>query len=152
MTLSMSYKQASKWGLFVLLVGLFFSAVLAWQVSRINAQTISQALEERAQQISENVTNRITLYQYGLRGARGMILTAGEDHISRSMFQNYSLTRDVDEEFPGARGFGFIRRVPKENEAQFLARVKSMDWPDFHIRQLNPNEGEKYLIDRKSVV
>ncbi|MGL5665402.1 MAG: CHASE domain-containing protein, partial [Shewanella sp.] len=147
MTLSMSYKQASKWGLFVLLVGLFFSAVLAWQVSRINAQTISQALEERAQQISENVTNRITLYQYGLRGARGMILTAGEDHISRSMFQNYSLTRDVDEEFPGARGFGFIRRVPKENEAQFLARVKSMDWPDFHIRQLNPNEGEKYLIE-----
>ncbi|MFB2780452.1 PAS domain S-box protein [Shewanella mangrovisoli] len=147
MTLSMSYKQASKWGLFVLLVGLFFSAVLAWQVSRINAQTISQALEERAQQISENVTNRIALYQYGLRGVRGMILTAGEDHISRSMFQNYSLTRDVDEEFPGARGFGFIRRVPKENEAQFLARVKSMDWPDFHIHQLNPNEGEKYLIE-----
>lgn len=147
MTLSMSYKQASKWGFFVLLVGLFFSAVLAWQVSRINSQTISLALEASAQQISENVTNRIALYQYGLRGARGMILTAGEDHISRPIFQNYSLTRDVDGEFPGARGFGFIRRVSKENEAQFLARVKAVDWPDYHIRQLNPNEGEKYLIE-----
>lgn len=147
MNLSMSYKQASKWGFFVLLAGLFFSAVLAWQVSRINAQTISQALEERAQQISENVINRIALYQYGLRGARGMILTAGEDQISRAMFHNYSLTRDVDEEFPGARGFGFIRRVPKEHEAQFLARVKAVDWPEYHIRQLSPNEGEKYLIE-----
>ncbi|UXM82644.1 CHASE domain-containing protein [Shewanella seohaensis] len=134
-------------GIFRLARGTFFSAVLAWQVSRINSQTISLALEASAQQISENVTNRIALYQYGLRGARGMILTAGEDHISRPIFQNYSLTRDVDGEFPGARGFGFIRRVSKENEAQFLARVKAVDWPDYHIRQLNPNEGEKYLIE-----
>lgn len=137
MHLSMSYKNASKWGLLVLLIGLVLSAVLAWLTGRMNAQTIEQGLREDAEQISENVINRITLYQYGLRGARGTIVTAGEHGISRASFHRYSLTRDVDHEFPGARGFGFIRRVPSADEAAFIARVRQDDWPDFNIRQLH---------------
>lgn len=147
MHLSMSYKNASKWGLLVLLFGLVLSAVLAWLTGRINAQTIEQALREDAEQISENVINRINIYQYGLRGARGTIVTAGEHGISRASFHRYSLTRDVDHEFPGARGFGFIRRVPSADEAAFIARVRQDDWPDFNIRQLNQNDGERYVIE-----
>ena len=147
MHLSMSYKNASKWGLLVLLFGLVLSAVLAWLTGRMNAQTIEQALREDAEQISENVINRINIYQYGLRGARGTIVTAGEHGISRASFHRYSLTRDVDHEFPGARGFGFIRRVPSADEAAFIARVRQDDWPDFNIRQLNAHDGERYVIE-----
>ena len=78
MLLSMNYKNASKWSLLVLLIGLLLSALFTWLTGRMNAQTIGQALRENTEQISENVLNRITLYQYGLRGARGSILTAGE--------------------------------------------------------------------------
>lgn len=67
MHLSMSYKNASKWGLLVLLIGLALSALLTGLTGRMNAQKIEQALREDAEQISENVINRITLYQYGLR-------------------------------------------------------------------------------------
>ncbi|MEM6185333.1 PAS domain S-box protein [Shewanella vaxholmensis] len=147
MHLSMSYKNASKWGLLVLLIGLALSALLTGLTGRMNAQTIEQALRENAEQISENVINRITLYQYGLRGARGTIVTAGEHGISRASFHRYSLTRDVDHEFPGARGFGFIRRVPSADEAAFIARVRQDDWPDFNIRQLNAHDGERYVIE-----
>lgn len=151
MHLSMSYqkatKKATKLGLLLLLMGLLLSAVLTWLTGHMNAQTIEQALREDAEQIGENVINRITLYQYGLRGARGTIVTAGERGVSRASFYRYSSTRDVDQEFPGARGFGFIRRVSSSDEMAFLAKVRQEDWPDFAIRQLTPHDGEKYIIE-----
>lgn len=147
MHLSMSYRQAYKRGLCVLLIGVVLSVVLTWFMDRINTQKIEQALREKTEQISDNVISRMTLYQYGLRGARGTIITAGEHNISRASFHRYSLSRDVDQEFPGARGFGFIRRVPSANEAAFLAKARQDNWPDFTIHQLHSHHNEKYVIE-----
>ncbi len=58
------------------------------------------ALEREAELLAEAVTRRVELYQYGLRGVRGALLTAGEAHIDRELFRRYSLTRDIDREFP----------------------------------------------------
>ncbi|MGI2153685.1 PAS domain S-box protein [Shewanella oncorhynchi] len=140
------YKNASKWGLLILLMGLLITAGLAWQIEQKNTLIIEQALREKLERLSTNIIERMTLYQYGLRGARGAITTAGEHNISRTIFHSYSLTRDVEKEFTGARGFGFIRRVSSADEAEFLASAKQDNWPDFKIRQLNPHEGEKYVI------
>ncbi|MEI8635044.1 CHASE domain-containing protein, partial [Vibrio sp. PP-XX7] len=75
------------------------------------------------------------MYQYGLRGARGAVMTAGENGITRDLFNRYSKTRDIDiDEFPGARGFGFIRRVPVDAEMHFVHQARADDWPDFTIR------------------
>lgn len=64
------------------------------------------------------------------------------------MFYRYSLTRDIDVEFPGALGFGFIRRVSRSNEAVFLAKVRQDNWPNFQIRGLNSHDyDEKYIIE-----
>ena len=41
--------------------------------------------------------------------------------VTRQQFEAYIESRDSTSEFPGARGFGFIRRVPKADEAAFLA-------------------------------
>ncbi|SUI90854.1 PAS domain S-box protein [Shewanella morhuae] len=147
MRVSMSYKNASKLGLFILLIGVTLSAVAAWWVQRTNTQTIAQALQENTEQIGENVINRMTLYQYGLRGVLGTIVAAGEHNISRAGFGRYSLIRDVEQEFPGARGFGFIRRVARADEVNFLTRVRQHSWPDFMIQQLAPNDGERYVIE-----
>ena len=147
MRVLMSYKNASKWGLFVLLAGVTLSAVAAWWMHRTNTQTIEQALRESTEQISANIINRITLYQYGLGGVLGTIVTTGEHNISREGFSRYSLMWDVDQEFPGARGFGFIRRVARADEVNFLTRVRQHSWPDFMIQQLAPNDGERYVIE-----
>ncbi|MGL5026648.1 MAG: PAS domain S-box protein [Shewanella oncorhynchi] len=147
MNLPTSYKPAYKLGICFLILGLILSGLISWQIGRMNAHVIGQALQENAELISENVINRIKLYQYGLRGAQGTIITAGEHNISRAIFHRYSLTRDIDEEFPGARGFGFIRRISSADEAAFLTRAKNDDWTDFNIRQLTPHSGEKYVIE-----
>ncbi|MDH2435260.1 PAS domain S-box protein [Pokkaliibacter sp. MBI-7] len=130
----------------VLLVGIILSIGISYEIHLSNQQRINDAVRENTLTTIQRVTERITLYQYGLRGARGSILTAGENDLSRAAFYQYSLTRDTDSEFPGARGFGFIRLVPREKEKQFVEEARKDGWPDFSIRELNPNDGDRYVI------
>ncbi|QYK01254.1 PAS domain S-box protein [Shewanella psychrotolerans] len=146
MNWSLEYKKAAKWSGYTLLVGLVISAAVALLIRDNNSTKINKALQSASEQISHNVLERITLYQYGLRGARGMIVTAGENEVTREAFIRYSLTRDVDKEFPGARGFGFIRRVSPKEEPSFIAQAQQDGWPDFAIRQLSAHNDERYVI------
>lgn len=97
-------------------------------------------------EIESRVRERLGLFEYGLRGARGAIITAPGNGYNRKSFENYSRTRDVAREFSGALGFGFIRRVPQAEEADFLARARADGAPNFSIRSLSPNDGERFVI------
>lgn len=136
----------NKWSLIILAVGCLLTVLAVVQTNNLNTQRIKTAAESFSNQVTSEISRRFELYQYGLRGARGAILTAGRYGINRSIFQNYSATRDVDAEFPGALGFGFIRRVPVEEVNSFLAAARFDDWADFEIRELSPNTGERYVI------
>ncbi|MGI2175176.1 PAS domain S-box protein [Shewanella ulleungensis] len=146
MTKFASYKNALKLGVGVFAFGLVISVGVALGVKNKNNQFVNKSLQEVTEQVTNNITNRFKLYQYGLRGARGVIYTVGSEGISRAQFIKYSLTRDLDREFPGARGFGFIRRVKPHDEALFIESAKQDDWPNFSIRQLTPHDDERYVI------
>jgi PAS domain S-box-containing protein len=135
-----------KWALVTLAVGFLITVFAAMLTNTGNISRIEKATEYFSKQLSSDIVRRFELYQYGLRGSRGAILTAGKLGITRSSFQNYSATRDVNVEFPGALGFGFIRRVSPEDVTSFLASARSDDWPNFEIRELSPNNGEHYVI------
>ncbi|MBB1267866.1 PAS domain S-box protein [Shewanella sp. SR44-3] len=143
---SLHVKHAAKLGGAIFALGLSISITVSILVDRNNQDIIISSLKNLSQQVINNITDRFVLYQYGLKSARAPIITAGETAITRKVFNHYSLTRDVDEEFPGARGFGFIRRVPLAQEADFILNAKQDSWPDFAIRQLNPHNGERYVI------
>lgn len=141
------HKQAAlRWAAVTLLGGLLASALFAYLQHRNNEQHVQAVVAAEAEKTADAMEARIGLYQYGLRGARGAVLTAGEWGISRTAFRNYILTRDIDAEFPGARGFGFIRRVAETEETRFLQRARADGMPDFSIRQLTPHAGERYVI------
>lgn len=132
------------WG--VLLVSLAVSGAIAWGLELRNQREMQEQLARLTDQVVARVSDRIELYQYGLRGARGAVVSLGPEGLSRQAFRRYSETRDTDSEFPGARGFGFIRRVPVEREAEFVARAQADGWPDFSVRQLTPHDGERFVI------
>ncbi|UJF22544.1 PAS domain S-box protein [Shewanella sp. OMA3-2] len=146
MSLSLGDKTAAKWGCAVLFIGLAISLAVALTVNSRNSTAVNEALQRTVEQISYQVLNRLTLYQYGLRGVRGMVVMAGEDEISRQTFGRYSLTREVAEEFPGARGFGFIRIVSPQQQASFILKAQQDSWPIFAIRQLTPHDNDRYVI------
>ena len=136
----------NRWVMLTLLAGVLITCFVTNEIHNFNKERIKNASAEASDKLKQEVASRIELYQYGLRGARGVVLTAGENRITRDIFSQYSKTRDVDIEFPGARGFGFIRRVPKSSVERFTLLARQDGWPDFSIRMLNPNFNEHYVI------
>ncbi|MBK1666017.1 histidine kinase [Rhodospirillum rubrum] len=128
------------------LAGIGLSGLAVWWVTQRNAELAETAASLELTRLSDAIAERITLYQYGLRGARGVIGTFGETGITREIFRGYSKTRDIGAEFPGARGFGFIRRVPADRVERFLAEARADGWPDFTIAQFTPHDGERFVI------
>ncbi|WP_051304715.1 PAS domain S-box protein [Chitinilyticum litopenaei] len=129
----------------VLVLGLIVSVLLAWQLARSNHVHLQESLGAEADELAARVLEQFRLYQYGLRGLRGAIITAG-DNLDREVVQAYSRTRDPQQEFPGARGFGFIRRVPVADESRFLAEARADGWPEFTLQQLVQHPGERFVI------
>ncbi|SEP69389.1 PAS domain S-box-containing protein [Azotobacter beijerinckii] len=137
--------RATLWTYATLLTGLLCSALASWHVSRSNEAQTREAVAKAANHAADTVVERLYLYQYGVRGARGIIASAGEQAINREQFLRYSKTRDIDVEFPGARGFGFIRRVAEADEARFLEQARADGKADFTIHQLTSHAGERYV-------
>ncbi len=132
--------------LLLLAVGLSLSVLAAWLQARANDARVARECDTLADATSELIFERLHIYEYGLRGIRGIFVTADRDSITRRQFLNYAESHDIDAEFPGAHGFGFIRRVPVAGEAAFLASTRRDDAPEFAIRQLRPSEGERYVV------
>src|SRR5690606_30884483 len=120
--------------------GLLLSAAAAggahldWR-ARVQGRGVASRLEER-----------LRLYEYGLRGARGAIAAAGGANAHRRAFEAYVATRDLASEFPGARGVGFIRRVAADEVAAFEVVARAEGPSDFRVHELAPNSGERFVI------
>jgi len=131
----------------VLVLGLLLSALAALGQHLANGQRLRQALDRAAQDAVAQLADRMQTYEYGLRGARGAIVTAGPRHVSRADFARYHATRQLDREFPGAHGFGFIRRVEPDDVESFTARQRLEGFTDFRVRVLTPHAGPHYVIE-----
>lgn len=140
------YGIAFKRSIVVLVLSLFASVVVAGWVWQNNQKLLQERLQKSADVIATDIVERFQLYQYGLRGVRGAVLTAGAQRISREQFMQYSATRAYDQEFPGARGFGVIWRVMPGAEDEFVSAAQQDGWPNFKVRELNPNGGERFII------
>ncbi|AEF54083.1 PAS domain-containing hybrid sensor histidine kinase/response regulator [Marinomonas posidonica] len=137
----------NRWVILTLVLGCFLSIYVTYRVHTSNQEIIYQSAEQASEEVLQQVMTRIQLYQYGLRSVRGVVLTAGEKTIMRDDFYQYSITRDIDEEFPGANGFGFIRRVPQESMPEYLSHIQASSWPNFKVKELSSNFSERYIIE-----
>jgi PAS domain S-box-containing protein len=105
----------------------------------------AQRFDVLTQEAADKIRRQFQLYEFGLRGARGAIIAAGNE-LSRERFERYSQTRDVETEFPGSLGFGFIRIVPKTFIGEFLESASRDGSPDFEIRELGEHPGDHFVI------
>ncbi len=110
--------------------------------NRIDAEERFAAISKR---VSLGIIERMHRYEYGLRGARGVAASA-DGQLTRAAFSRYATTRQIDQEFPGARGFGIVLRVPQEEEQAFVQARRQLDNADFHIRQIHPHDGDRFVI------
>ena len=111
-----------------------------------NDQQLGEAVALEANRLADEAFSRVNLYQYGLRGARGAIHAAGVNHMSLAKFRDYASTRDLSSEFPGARGFGMVRRVSPADVTAYVESARADGQPDFAIHGFAPYDGNHYVI------
>jgi PAS domain S-box-containing protein len=107
----------------------------------VAAQADFQRLSDRA--IVE-ISARFQKSLYGLYGARG--LYAASKSVSRTDFQAYVDSRDMPKEFPGVRGFGFIRHIQRSQLPAFLKSTRKDGAPEFSVRQLEDKSQDNLFV------
>ncbi|WP_165493213.1 CHASE domain-containing protein [Hylemonella gracilis] len=123
------------------------AAALTWSIlTAAQEADIASRFDALTQRVVDQLKQHLTLYQYGLRGTRGAVISAGTNEISHAAFVRYSQSRDIALEFPGSHGFGFIRRVPRKDEAAFLRRARIDHGPDFQIKELAAHADDRLVI------
>ncbi|MEA1676255.1 CHASE domain-containing protein [Nitrospirillum sp. BR 11163] len=130
----------------VLALALVGGAVVARLTDIHNRALAAGSLSARAGEMTEDLRQQLTLYQYGLRGARGAAVVAGPDSLTVDQFRRYSQTRSLEKEFRGAAGFGIVRRVPIAEEEAFVGRERRGGRPGFRVWELSPHDGEHAVI------
>ncbi|HMX12031.1 MAG TPA: CHASE domain-containing protein, partial [Burkholderiaceae bacterium] len=130
----------------LLLAGLVLAGGAAHEQQRLNGLQLREELDGLVRRSADQLVERVRRYEDGLRGARGAILAAGAEQVTREQFLAYHASRDIDAEFPGARGFGFIRKVPVGSEDRFSLAARLDGQPYFSIHDLSAHGGDHYVI------
>ncbi|HEX4976096.1 MAG TPA: CHASE domain-containing protein, partial [Pseudomonadales bacterium] len=128
------------------MVGLLLSAGLGVFFYYSNQEIIQRAVEKEASNTFDAITDRLTLYEQGLKSLRSFVVASGQQNITPQNFRQFIVSRELSVDFPGARGFGLIERVAREQEASFLQAAQANISPDFAIHELSPHAGERYII------
>ena len=141
-------RRLASFGLTVAIVclGLVVSALAALSLAR-RAQADAQSdFSRRSEQITTEVVQRLSASVFGLKGARGAY--AASEQVDRQEFKAFVGSMDLQREFPGNRGFGWVDRVPRAQLGGYLERVRASDSPGLILRQFGQQQGDTLYIVR----
>ena len=102
-----------------------------WQSSNLDGLSQSR-FDQGVERTEAEVVRRLNQPVFGLKGARGAM--AANPRFDRQAFRAYVAARDLPSEFPGIRGFGFVRRVQRADLDAFVARERADGAPDFAVQ------------------
>jgi PAS domain S-box-containing protein len=129
----------------VLLFGGGFSAMGAWWLADELQGRAAVEFQRYAQRVGSELERRFQMPVYGLHGARSIF--AASNQVNRSEFRAAITSRDMPQEFPGVRGFGFIQWLKRADVPSFLAAERADGAPQFSIRALdNLQRDDLYVI------
>lgn len=135
---------ARKWlPILVFMVGCWLAIEKSYEQKAEDEAAKKSTFERLASRHINEIKKRFTLYVYGLRGARGIY--AASKSVERAEFKDYVKSRDLPTEFPGLLGFGFIKRVHREDLDTFIEQERADEEPNFNVKT-SGNYPDLYVI------
>jgi CHASE1-domain containing sensor protein len=125
------FRTAVQFALASLVFGLLLTASVVWWQNDSLQQQNQARFELGAQRTESEVLRRLDHVVLGLKAARNAI--SAHEQLSRQEFRDY-VSRDLETEYPGVRGFGFVQRVLRPDLPGFVARARAANEPDFAVR------------------
>ena len=107
---------------------------------RAAVQDMQVDFDYRARELMNNLALRMSTYIQILRGAQG--LYASSHAVSRSEFAEYVRMQDLDAQYPGVQGIGYMERVDGPARAAHIAAVRAEGYPHYTVFP----DGERALM------
>ncbi|MDN2488208.1 PAS domain S-box protein [Kosakonia sacchari] len=131
---------------------IFFGAmcctvVAMFLANNLNERNIRQTVIKDANAQFDSVIERINRYRYGLYEARTAVLSSGGRSVTNEGITEFAQSLDLNKDFPGARGFGFIRKIKQQSLADYVEREKREGHLDFRISSIGRTQGDHYIIE-----
>jgi PAS domain S-box-containing protein len=130
----------------VAVLGLMATGAAVFTTYRAIMHDAQARFEHQSERLVSDIKKRLMQVKYGLSEFRG--LYAANTSVSRERFREYAASRNLQEEFPGAVGIGFIERVKRADLDAFIASERADGEPDFSVRSLaSPGSPLEFATD-----
>ncbi|WP_395703913.1 PAS-domain containing protein [Aquabacterium sp.] len=123
--------------------GLLLTVLALGYVKATIDQDSQQRFDRHADRLQAEIERRFRQPLAGLKGARA--LYAAAHPISREQFRAYVESRNLQQDFPGVRGFGFIEPVLRADLPRFEAAARAEGLSDFQVRS-SSGANQLYVI------
>ena len=108
---------------------------MTWQLwrsaQRDATQEVQAGFDFRAREVMNNLALRMSTYIQVLRGVQGLF--ASSDNVMREDFAAYFHAQELETQFPGVQGIGYLELVAAPQRAAHLARVRRQGYPGYSI-------------------
>lgn len=128
----------------IVILGFLLSGLSAWHAEQNAKRADYQRFLTLSERIHGEISRRIRQFEYGLRGARSLF--PASDQVTRASFSAMVKDRNLNKEFHGALGLGFVRYVPRTKIDEFLAKTQADGAPDFAIHPAGA-ESDLYVVE-----
>lgn len=99
--------------------------------AREEAQVAQQRFALESRSIEESITRRMHDYEQALRGGVALFDALGD--VPRDAWRRDAARSDLQEAYPGIRGFGYAVLVPPAERAALVAQVRAEGFPEFRV-------------------
>lgn len=116
----------------VVAMGLVTSS-LAWYTSYVStSRTVEERLRNESTLLESALQKRLRTYEEILRGGAGLFYV-NDLQVTQDDWHEYMSTFDITHRYPGLRGIGFARYVPRDRVVDFESEMQANGYPDFRI-------------------
>ncbi len=149
LTKNYKYKLRLRLSLFLCLSLLFaFWAASYFENKQIqeNEAHLAKNVALSLSELSREIAQSLDVYSLALNHLRSFIYSAKLDNLSHSLFRDYATYNDFQKNYPGARGFGFIRHVEAQDLVSFLESASQDRDEKFNISFLSDHINSRFII------
>lgn len=125
------------------LFGLVLTCGVCWVLvsqTEANAKIRYDRLQER---LETEINRRFNQIVNGLKSVRGLYLT--QPDLTTQQFRQYVNSLDLEMDFPGVMGFGFIDLVKRDELQRYIDQKRASGSPDFDVRT-SGNLPDLYIV------
>jgi CHASE1-domain containing sensor protein len=105
--------------------------LLSYFTWRSQAHQQRRAFQARIDNIGADINNRLHYLEVVMEMARGLLTSS--QRVTRDEWRSFARVGRLFERMPGAFGFAYVQRVPKDELSEFIDRARADDAPGFNV-------------------